>query len=88
MTEILYVFQCGDADLYGLTHDETGEILPREVCAGGWRLLKKADWDGRHSSWGLDVRWQEMQDAAMAGLSLNGFFLTESVGLPEVLRHP
>ena len=84
MSKRLHVFQCEGADFYGLTHDETGANLPTESCSGGWRLLKSVDWQGGSQPWGIDVRWQEAQDAARAGLMLNGFFLSEGAALPEI----
>lgn len=88
MTRMLHIFQCGGADLYGLTHDPAGANLPPDSCAGGWRLLKSLDWEGKANPWGFDVRWQEAQSAVAAGLALNGFFLSERATLPDIFHAP
>ena len=33
-----YLFRCGDEDLFGVTHDQTGANLPRTTCTQGWLL--------------------------------------------------
>ena len=88
MTRILHVFQCGGADLFGLTYDEAGANLPGDACADGWRRLKSLEWEGASNPWGFDVRWQEAQSAAKAGLALNGYFLSERATLPDIFHAP
>lgn len=85
MSQLLHVFQCGRSDLFGLTHDGSGANLPADACADQWRHVKSVEWEGESSPWGLDVRWQETQDAVKVGLALNGFFLSESGALPHEL---
>jgi hypothetical protein len=33
-----YLFQCGQSDLYAVSHDRTGANVPRAQCAEGWVL--------------------------------------------------
>jgi hypothetical protein len=40
MIRKVHVFQCGSADLYGVTQDQTGANLPIDECKEGWRFLK------------------------------------------------
>src|SRR5215212_9857234 len=47
MIRTVHVFQCGSADLYGITRDQTGANLPTDECteggggsSGPWRWRK------------------------------------------------
>ena len=84
MDRAIYIFQSGQQDLYGLTHDRSGANLPAEN--GAWHLVRAVEMDGGLPQWGVDVAWQEQEAAVKAGLGLNGFFITEGANLPETLR--
>jgi hypothetical protein len=34
----VFVFQCGDTDLYALTLYRSGDNLPPDACDSGWRI--------------------------------------------------
>jgi len=36
-----YLFQCGEGDLFAVSHDQTGANIPRGQCAQGWLLRDK-----------------------------------------------
>jgi len=36
-----YLFQCGETDLFAVSHDQTGANIPRAQCAQGWLLRQK-----------------------------------------------
>jgi hypothetical protein len=40
MLRLIHVFQCGSADLFGVTDDHTGANLPTDECQAGWRFVK------------------------------------------------
>jgi hypothetical protein len=84
MDRAIYIFQSGQQDLYGLTHDRSGANLPAEN--GAWHLIRAVEMDGGLPQWGVEVAWQEQEAAVKAGLGLNGFFITEGANLPETLR--
>jgi hypothetical protein len=44
-----YVFQCAGGDLFAVSHDMTGENLPRDSCPEGWILRGKYQF-GEHAS--------------------------------------
>ena len=44
-----YVVQCSGGDLFAVSHDMTGAILPRASCAEGWILRGKCRL-GEHAS--------------------------------------
>jgi hypothetical protein len=33
-----YLFQCGNEDLFAVSHDKTGGAIPRSSCTSGWLL--------------------------------------------------
>ena len=37
-SQTTYLFRCGEEGLFAVTHDETGESIPRSSCTQGWRL--------------------------------------------------
>lgn len=80
----LHIFQCGTQDLYGLTQDGTGANLPKEN-GSDWRLLRTVEFEGHLPPWGYDVEWQEREAALAAGISQNGYFLSERGALPRKL---
>lgn len=80
----LHIFQSGSQDLYGLTQDATGANLPAEN-GSVWRLLRTVEFEGGLPPWGLDVEWQEREAAVAAGISQNGYFLSERAALPSKL---
>lgn len=84
----LYVFRCGVEDLYAITEDATGANLPGDLCASRWSLMKTMSYDGHLPPWGLDVASQTRAGALMAGLSQNGFFVSEGEALPAEIIAP
>jgi hypothetical protein len=86
MSKSIHLFQCGSADLYGLTQDQTGANLPTDECTGRWRLVKTVEFEGDLPPWGIDAAWQESDAAARAGLAENGFFISEGGALPTAFR--
>jgi hypothetical protein len=36
-----YIFQCGNEDLFAVSHDKTGGAIPRGSCASGWLLRQE-----------------------------------------------
>src|SRR5215207_9071804 len=49
MIRTVHVFQCGAADLYGVTRDETGANLPADECSDEWRLVTTVEMEARIS---------------------------------------
>ena len=84
----LHVFRCGIQDLYAITEDPSGSNLPADLCSSRWLLMKKMVFDGGLPPWGLDVAAQTQQGAMLAGLSLNGFFVSEGGALPAEIISP
>ena len=84
----LHVFRCGAEDLYGITEDATGANLPKDLCSSRWMLMKSMAFEGHGTPYGLDIASQEMQGALLAGLSQNGFFISEGGALPPELIAP
>jgi hypothetical protein len=82
MSKSIHLFQCGGADLYGLTQDQTGANLPTGECTGGWRLIKTVEFEGDLPPWGIDAAWQESDAAARAGLAETGFSSAKVVLCP------
>jgi hypothetical protein len=66
----IFVFQCGDTDLYALTLYRSGDNLPAEECEGSWIYRAK-----------LLMTRQSLEtlpldaNAAIAALKEHGFFL-------------
>lgn len=58
MIRTVHVFQCGSADLYGVTQDQTGANLPIDECKEGWRFLKTVEMDEGLPPRGMAVAWQ------------------------------
>ncbi|MDP2357614.1 MAG: hypothetical protein Q8M31_16345 [Beijerinckiaceae bacterium] len=84
----LHVFRCGAEDLYAITEDATGANLPADLCSSRWEHTKSLSYEGRLPPWGLEVASQTQQGALLAGLSQNGFFVSESGALPEEFFSP
>jgi hypothetical protein len=36
-----YLFQCGDEELFAVSTDKAGEVIPRSSCAQGWQLRQE-----------------------------------------------
>ena len=36
-----YLFQCGNEDLFAVSHDKTGGAIPRSSCTSGWLLRQE-----------------------------------------------
>ena len=84
----LHVFRCGAQDLYAITEDGTGANLPTDLCSSRWMLMKSMQFEGHMPPWGIDVASQDMQGAVLAGLSQNGYFISEGGALPPELIAP
>ncbi len=84
----LHVFRCGVEDLYAITEDATGANLPADLCASRWGRFKSLSYDGHLPPWGLDVASQNRHGALLAGLSQNGFFISEGEALPAEIMTP
>jgi hypothetical protein len=84
----LHVFRCGAEDLYAITEDPSGSNLPTDLCGSRWLLMKTMRYDGHMPPWGLDIAANDMQGALLAGLSLNGFFVSEGGALPAEVIAP
>ncbi len=82
MIRTIHVFQCGGADLYGITQDPTGANLPTDECRDGWRLIKSVELEGGSPPRGMDVAWQERDAAVWAAVVHNGYFIGEAGALP------
>jgi hypothetical protein len=74
MIRTVHVFQCGSADLYGVTQDQTGANLPIDECKEGWRFLKTVEMDEGLPPRGMAVAWQERDAAVRAAIAENGLF--------------
>lgn len=84
----IHIFRCGVEDLYGITEDATGANLPGELCRSRWMLMKTMRYEAHLPPWGLDIAAEEKQGAILAGLSQNGYFISESGALPDILISP
>lgn len=84
----LHVFRCGVEDLYAITEDATGANLPAELCGSRWLLMKTTQFDGHLPPWGLDVVSEGKEGALLAGLSQNGYFISEGNALPAEIITP
>jgi len=82
MIRTVHVFQCGSADLYGITQDQTGANLPIHECKEGWRFLKTVEMQEGLPPRGMDVSWQERDAAVRAAIAENGYFIGEAATLP------
>jgi len=36
-----YLFQCGNEDLFAVSHDKTGGVIPGGSCTSGWLLRQE-----------------------------------------------
>lgn len=84
----LHVFRCGTQDLYGITQDASGGNLPPDLCSSRWMLVKTLNYDPHMPPWGVDIAAEDRQGALLAGLSQNGFFISEAGALPPELITP
>jgi hypothetical protein len=82
MIRTIHVFQCGNADLYGITQDRTGANLPMDECKEGWRFLKTVEMEEGLPPRGMAVAWQERDSAVRAAIAEHGYFLGEAGALP------
>jgi hypothetical protein len=78
MIRKVHVFQCGSADLYGVTQGQTGANLPIDECKEGWRFLKTVEMDEGLPPRGMAVAWQERDAAVRAAIAEHGYFLGEA----------
>ena len=81
MIRTIHVFQCGGADLYGITQDRTGANLPSDECRDGWRFIKTVELEGG-SHRGMDVAWQDRNAAVLAAIVNVGYFIGQARALP------
>ena len=79
----VHVFQCGSADLFGLTRDQTGANLPTDECTDGWRFVRTVEMDEGLPPRGMSVAWQEREAAVRAALANTGYFVGEAGALPS-----
>ena len=82
MIRTVHVFQCGSADLFGLTRDQTGANLPADECTEGWRLVRTVEMEEGLPPRGMVVAWQERDAAVRAAIANHGYFIGEAVVLP------
>ena len=40
-TRTAYLFQCGNEELYAVSPDKAGEVIPRSSCTQGWLLRQE-----------------------------------------------
>ena len=82
MIRTVHVFQCGSADLYGVTRDQTGANLPTDECSEGWRFIRTMEMEEGLPPRGMAVAWQERDAAVRAAIADHGYFIGEAVALP------
>ena len=82
MIRTVHVFQCGRADLYGITRDQTGANLPPDECRDGWRFIKTLELEEGLPPRGMVVAWQERDAAVRAASADHGYFIGEAFALP------
>ena len=82
MIRTIHVFQCGSADLFGITQDRTGANIQTEECRDGWRFIKSVELEGGSPPLGMDVAWQERDAAVWAAIKNNGYFIGGAGALP------
>jgi hypothetical protein len=83
MIRTVHVFQCGSANLYGVTEDQSGNNLPNDECAEGWRFIKTVELEEGLSPRGMSVAWQERDAAVRAAIADHGYFIGEAGSLPS-----
>ena len=88
MIRTVHVFQCGSADLYGVTRDQTGANLPTDECSEGWRFIRTMEMEEGLPPRGMVVAWQERDAAVRAAIADHGFFIGEAVALPAEYDTP
>jgi hypothetical protein len=81
MIHTVHFFQCGSANLYGLTTDKAGANLPADECAEGWRFIKTVELEGAPSR-GMSVAWEERDAVVRAAIANFGYFVGEAGALP------
>jgi hypothetical protein len=86
MIRTVHVFQCGSADLYGITRDQSGANLPTDECRDGWRFIKTLELEEGLPPRGMSVAWQERDAAVRAAIADHGYFIGEAVALPVELE--
>ena len=79
----VHVFQCGDADLFGVTQDQSGANLPTNECTAGWRFLRTIEMEEGLPPRGMNVASQERDAAVRAAIMNAGYFIGEAIALPE-----
>ena len=88
MIRTVHVFQCGSADLYGVTRDQTGANLPTDECSEGWRFIKTVEMEEGLPPRGMAVAWQERDAAVRAAIADHGYLIGEAVALPAEYDTP
>jgi hypothetical protein len=81
MIRTIHVFQCGGADLYGITPDRTGANLPADECRDGWQFIKTIELEGGVHR-GMDIAWGDRNAAVIAAIINVGYFIGEARALP------
>ena len=82
MIRTVHVFQCGSADLYGVTRDQTGANLPTDECTDGWRFIKTVEMEEGLPPRGMAVAWQERDAVVRAAIANHSFFIGGAGALP------
>jgi hypothetical protein len=82
MIRTVHVFRCGNANLYGVTRDETGANLPTDECADGWRFIRTVEMEEGLPPSGMNVAWQGRDAAVRAAIADHGYFIGEAGALP------
>jgi hypothetical protein len=82
MIRTVHLFQCGNADLYGITEDQTGANLPAGECKEGWHFLRTIEMEAGLPPRGMNVAWQERDAAVRSAIAENGYFVGEAASLP------
>ena len=83
MIRTVHVFQCGSADLFGPTQDQTGANLPTDECTDGWRFVRTVEMEEGLPPRGMNVAWQERDAAVRTAIANNGYFVGEAGALPS-----
>ena len=65
-----YLFQCGESDLFAVSHDKAGANIPRHECAEGWRLRKTFLLGVREP-----VPFEIEPEPILTGMAANGYFI-------------
>jgi hypothetical protein len=68
--QTLYLFQCGNENLFAVSHDKTGGAIPSSSCASGW-LLRQEFQLGTEDSRAAPVE----QEPIIRGIAAKGYYI-------------